>query len=80
MNRPQMIENLKQDVQRLIDEGYETPTVSNHGIAALITRIEELEATIQRVRDLAARLEGSDHPLGKFIAADIRQALEGDPQ
>ena len=79
MNRSQRIENLKQDVQRLIAEGYETPTISNHGIADLIARIEELEATIQRVRDFVEPLESGEHPLGRFIAKDIRQALEGDP-
>lgn len=51
-------------------------------VLEMISHIEELEATIQRVRDLAARLEGSDHPLGKFIATDIQHALEalGDTQ
>lgn len=42
---------------------------------ALIARIEELEATIQRVRDLVDRLETGEHPLGRFIAKDIHQAL-----
>ncbi|WP_333810777.1 hypothetical protein [Timonella senegalensis] len=54
--------------------------MTDHDPATLITLIEKLEATIQRVRDLATRLEGSDHPLGKFIATDIQQALEGDPK
>lgn len=70
-------------------ETFDPPTV-----LALIDRIEQAEhrakrykalaetrlETIQRVRDLAARLEGGEHPLGKFIATDIHQALEGDPK
>ena len=87
MNRPQMIENLKQDVQRLIDEGYKTPTVSNHGIADLITRIEELEATLKRVRDLHPPRPNSMSALyptplcacGKNYPCPTTQALEGEP-
>ena len=47
---------------------------------ATVEDADSQRTTVQRVRDLATRLEGGDHPLGKFIATDIHQALEGDPR
>lgn len=47
---------------------------------ALIARIEELEAAVQRVREFVDLVELADHPMGGFIADYVLQALEGDPK
>lgn len=80
MNRPEYLDHMVNDTRSLVGDNLTFLPFGAHDLLPVLEYLHELEATLQRVRDLAARLEGGDHPLGKFIATDIQQALEGDPR